>query len=346
MKAANADSGIARRHGPAAPGTSSRWPTRRRFDPNDPGAASAADRGNRALSDVYEPGSTSKVMTAAAAIQEGRITPDTPVTVPPVLRTAGHVFHDDVSHGTEHLTLTGVLAKSSNLGAILAAETIGPDKLYSYLKKFGIGEPTGDALPRREPRHPAPAAAVVRLAVRHVAFGQGLSLNAVQAASVYATIANDGVRVEPTLVAGHDRAGRHLHPEPPRRKATRVVSAQTAADGARHARVRRVRPGHRADGPHPRLPGRGQDRYGEPGRRDLPLLPRLHRVVHRLRTRPTTRAWSSRSPCRTPSNGHFGGRLGRTRLQAGHGVRAAPPRRSRRPPTPPEAAPGLRAVTA
>ena len=172
------------------------------FDPNDPGAASAADRGNRALSDIYEPGSTSKVMTAAAAIEEGKDTPITPVTVPPVLLRAGHVFHDDVAHGTEHLTLTGVLAKSSNLGTILTAEKVGPDKLYSYLKKFGVGDPTAMRFPGESSGILPPPAQWSGSQFYTIAFGQGLSVNAVQAASIYATIANNGVRVEPTLVAG------------------------------------------------------------------------------------------------------------------------------------------------
>jgi len=81
------------------------------FDPADPGASPVADRGNRALSDIYEPGSTSKIMTAAAVLEEGALRPDSPVTVPPTLRFGDKVFHDHNEHPTLHLTFTGVLAK-------------------------------------------------------------------------------------------------------------------------------------------------------------------------------------------------------------------------------------------
>jgi cell division protein FtsI (penicillin-binding protein 3) len=198
------------------------------FDPADPGAASIQDRGNRALSDVYEPGSTSKVMTAAAVIQEKALTPDSVITVPNSLRRGGRTFHDDVSHGTWHLTLTGVLAKSSNLGAIQAAEKIGRYKLYAYLKAFGIGSPTGLEFPGESRGILSPPNKWSEAQFATVSFGQGLSLNAVQATSVYATIANGGVRVEPTLVAGMVAPdGTFTSAAPPSQ--IRVVSAQTAA---------------------------------------------------------------------------------------------------------------------
>jgi cell division protein FtsI (penicillin-binding protein 3) len=228
VKAANADSGVAVVMDPKT-GHILALADAPTFDPNDPGAASASDRGNRALSDIYEPGSTSKVMTAAAAIEEGKDTPFTPVTVPPVLLKAGHVFHDDVAHGTEHLTLTGVLAKSSNLGAILTAEKVGPDKLYGYLTKFGVGQPMAMRFPGESSGILPPPAQWSGSQFYTIAFGQGLSVNAVQAASIYATIANNGVRVEPTLVAGTTAPDGTYTPAAPG-KATRVVSARTAFD--------------------------------------------------------------------------------------------------------------------
>jgi cell division protein FtsI (penicillin-binding protein 3) len=197
------------------------------FNPADPGAAAVDDRGNRALSDVYEPGSTSKVMTAAAVIQSKALGPNSEITVPNSLQRGGRTFHDDISHGTWHLTLTGVLAKSSNLGALQAAEHIGPNKLYHYLKAFGIGSPTGLDFPGESPGILAPPSQWSRAQFATVSFGQGLSLNAVQATSVYATIANDGVRVEPTLVAGTVAPdGTFTSAVAPR--TVRVVSAATA----------------------------------------------------------------------------------------------------------------------
>jgi cell division protein FtsI (penicillin-binding protein 3) len=198
------------------------------FDPTDPGAADVADRGNRALSDVYEPGSTSKIMTVSAALEEKKVTPNTVITVPNSIMRGGRLFHDDVSHSTWHLTVTGVLAKSSNIGAIQIGESIGRNALYDYLQKFGIGEPTGLGFPGESRGILTSPAKWSAAQFATVSFGQGLSLNAVQAASVYATIANNGVRVEPTLVAGTvNPAGTFTSSPAPTQ--TRVVSAQTAA---------------------------------------------------------------------------------------------------------------------
>jgi cell division protein FtsI (penicillin-binding protein 3) len=167
-------------------------------------------------------------MTMAAVIEEKKANPLTRITVPPTLVTKYKTFHDDVAHGTWHLTLNGVLAKSSNIGTIIASRLIGGPKLYSYLKKFGIGDPTGLRFPgESDGRVPAPSTWSAT-SFGTIAFGQGLSLNAVQATSVYATIANDGVRVQPTLVAGVTAPdGTFQAAAAP--TSTRVVSASTAA---------------------------------------------------------------------------------------------------------------------
>jgi len=166
-------------------------------------------------------------MTAAAVIQQHTMTADTAITVPNSLMRGGRVFHDDISHGTWHLTLTGVLAKSSNLGAIQAADTLGEQKLYSYLRAFGMGQPTGLDFPGESQGILAPVSQWTRAQYATLAFGQGMSLNAVQATSVYATIANDGVRVEPTLVAGTTSPDGTFTSSPPAAQ-VRVVSPQTA----------------------------------------------------------------------------------------------------------------------
>ncbi len=227
VKASNADSGTVVVMDPRT-GAILALASAPTFDPSDPGAAPIADRGNRAVSDIYEPGSTSKVMTAAAAIQEGTLTPNSVITVPNTLMRGGRLFHDDVSHGLEHLTLTGVLAKSSNLGAIQVAETIGRDKLYGYLKGFGIGQPTGLDFPGESHGILSPPSKWSDAQFATVSFGQGLSLTAVQATSVYATIANGGVRVQPSLIAG-TVAPDGTFTSSPAPTQVRVVSAQTAA---------------------------------------------------------------------------------------------------------------------
>lgn len=197
------------------------------LDPSKPTAAADADRGNRAVTEIYEPGSTSKVMTMAAALDAGVVTPGSKIEVPPVLYRGGDDFNDHTPHGTLHLTATGVLAQSSNIGMILIAEKLGNEALYTYLRKFGMGSTSGldfpgesaGLLPDVDDWGPTNAATI--------AFGQGLSLNAVQSTSVFATIANNGVRVEPTVVAGTSAPDGSFTPAPPPDR-HRVISAQTA----------------------------------------------------------------------------------------------------------------------
>jgi cell division protein FtsI (penicillin-binding protein 3) len=198
------------------------------FDANRPGASPAADRGNRPLREPYEPGSTGKVLTAAALLEEGVITPNTAITVPNRLHRAGKSFKDWEDHATQHLTYTGTLAKSSNIGTIRAAERLGDlERLYPYFERFGIGTPTGLGLPGEEPGrllHPDAWSATTGYTMT---FGQGYSVNAVQMTSAIGAIANDGVRLAPRLVASETAAdGSVRSPEPAQR--TRVVSADTA----------------------------------------------------------------------------------------------------------------------
>jgi len=195
------------------------------YDANNPaGPAIGADP---AITDVYEPGSVNKVITMSAALQEGLFTPTSPFTVPPVLHYAGTTFHDAEGHGRERLTLTGVLAKSSNIGTIEVADRLQAPRLYRYLQAYGFGRPTGVGLPGEEdgllPALPAWSSTTLPT----VAFGQGIGVTALQVASVYATIANRGVRVTPNLVLGTTDAEGHLHPAPPPAK-RRVISAKVA----------------------------------------------------------------------------------------------------------------------
>lgn len=170
------------------------------FDPNDPGSADAKDLGNRALTEVFEPGSTAKLMTLAAVVNEGKATPYSWFKIPPVLMRGGEDFNDHTPHGTLNLTLSGIMAKSSNIGTILAAERIGGRKLSKYLKKFGIGEKAGLGFPGEASGYVPPYDDWSPTSMPTIAFGQGFSVNAVQAANVFATIANDGVRLQPRLV--------------------------------------------------------------------------------------------------------------------------------------------------
>ncbi|MFC8549988.1 peptidoglycan D,D-transpeptidase FtsI family protein [Streptomyces sp. NPDC057273] len=203
------------------------------FDPNDLSAANAASMGNAALQDAYEPGSTSKVMSMAAVLEEGVATPATHVVVPNRLHRGDRLFKDDIDHPTWYLTLNGVLAKSSNIGTILATGQLGDTQaesnrvLHSYLRKFGIGSPTGLGYPGETPGILAKPQDWSTSQQYTIPFGQGLSVNAMQATSVYSTIANGGVRIEPTLVRGTKGPDGRFTPAPAP-KETRVVSDKTA----------------------------------------------------------------------------------------------------------------------
>jgi len=197
------------------------------FDPNQPGAAAASARGNRSLSEAYEPGSTGKVITAAALLEEGVVKLRTPFTVPNRLYRAGESFKDFEDHPTLRLTYAGTLAKSSNIGTVLAAERLGDlTELHPYFSRFGLGRPTGLGFPG-ETRGSLPAPRTWSASTGYtMTFGQGYSVNTVQMASAFATIANGGVRVSPSLVAGFDTPdGFRPAPQP---AATRVVSERTA----------------------------------------------------------------------------------------------------------------------
>ncbi|MEU0452808.1 penicillin-binding protein 2 [Streptomyces sp. NPDC006129] len=203
------------------------------FDPNDLSDADPAALGNAALQDAFEPGSTAKVMSMAAVLEEDAATPMTHVVVPNRLHRGDRLFKDDVDHPTWYLTLNGVLAKSSNIGTILATGQLGKTQsqankvLYDYLRKFGLGHYTGLGFPGETPGILAPPDKWSTSQQYTIPFGQGVSINAMQAASVYSTIANGGVRVEPTLVRGTKGPDGRFTPAPKPKK-TRVVSDRTA----------------------------------------------------------------------------------------------------------------------
>lgn len=208
------------------------------FDPNNLSEADPKALGNAALQDAFEPGSTAKVLSMAAVLEENAATPGTHVVVPNRLHRGDRLFKDDVDHPTWYLTLNGVLAKSSNIGTILATGQLGKTQsaankvLYQYLRKFGLGSHTGLGFPGETKGILAPPDAWSTSQQYTIPFGQGVSINAMQAASVYSTIANGGVRVEPTLVRGSKGPDGRFTPAP-KPKETRVVSEKTAKTLAR-----------------------------------------------------------------------------------------------------------------
>jgi cell division protein FtsI (penicillin-binding protein 3) len=198
------------------------------FDPNDTTKVSLVAMRNPSVLDVYEPGSTGKVMTIAAAMEEKKITTETVLTIPDKLKRSTKVFKDHEPHPTQRLTTAGILAVSSNTGSIKIGEMISNDKLYDYLTKFGIGTKTGSGLPGESRGILPKVADWSGTTAPTVAFGQGYSVTAMQATSVFATIANDGVRVSPTVIAGTSDSSGNYTPSATREN-VRVISPETAA---------------------------------------------------------------------------------------------------------------------
>ena len=197
------------------------------YDPNNYAKYPASLLGNPAVSEVYEPGSTGKVLTVSAVIEEGKATATSQMVIPPTLTRGGHTTHDHEDHGTLQLTLNGVLAQSSNIGTILFADKIGGEKLFSYQQKFGMGRTTGLGFPG-ESRGILPSPDKWwPTTFQALAYGQSYSVTSLQVASLYQTIANGGVRLTPRLIDGYVDADGRFEPaatEP----GTRVVSEQTA----------------------------------------------------------------------------------------------------------------------
>ena len=198
------------------------------FDPNKPAEAREEDIKSRALSDVYEPGSVQKVLTASALLDLGLVAPLTRITVPKKLPVMDRVIGDWFPHDTLRLTLTGVIAKSSNIGTVLAAEKIRHEQLWSYLDRFGLGHRTGIGMPgetRGLVPHPTTWTDLTRATI---AFGQGISVNALQMAAAVNTIANGGEFIDPSLVIGRatSKSSGEVGTETSER--TRVMSPETA----------------------------------------------------------------------------------------------------------------------
>lgn len=194
------------------------------LNPNDFGNAEPDARRNRVVTDVYEPGSVNKVVTAAAAIEAGLIDPGDVLVVPYRYRVAEKLFSDYAPHPTQRLTYAEALARSSNVGTIKVAERLGRKRLYQALRSFGFGERTGIGFPGESPGILSQPSKWYGTDMGTIPIGQGIAVTPLQVASVYATIANDGVRVPPTLV-------KEVNGRAPKdgRKPRRVISPYTAA---------------------------------------------------------------------------------------------------------------------
>jgi cell division protein FtsI (penicillin-binding protein 3) len=198
------------------------------FDPRDLSVAAPGQLGNTAVQGTFEPGSVNKVITMAAALEYGVAAPNDVLTVPGSIRIADRTVRDSWDHGTDRYTLTGVLAKSSNVGTIMTAQRVGEERFADMLARFGLGERTGVGLPGEEPGQVPPRASWSGSTFGNLPIGQGLTVTTLQMAGILQTVANDGLRVPPRIVAsttGPDG----VRVTPPAPEPVRVVSPETAA---------------------------------------------------------------------------------------------------------------------
>jgi len=171
------------------------------YDAQDLSTAKPERRSNPAVQAPVEPGSANKVVTFAAALDQGRLRPDTPMLVPDGYRVADKVVSDAWSHAPTRWTATGVLAKSSNVGTLMIAnDLVGPEAFYDYQRRFGIGTPTGIELPGESAGILPPPEEWSGTTFGNLPIGQGVSMTPLQLAGMYQAIANDGVRIEPRIV--------------------------------------------------------------------------------------------------------------------------------------------------
>jgi cell division protein FtsI (penicillin-binding protein 3) len=196
----------------------------------DPGNYSQTDPnllGNPVVSDVFEPGSVMKAVTLSAALEEGVATPDTVLSVNGHIEAGDRVVTDAHDHAPIEWTVTGILAKSSNVGAIMLAREVGDEKLEHYLRAFGLGSTTDIELPGESAGILENSADWTASRAANVPIGQGVSVTTLQMASIYQTIANDGVRIQPRIVESVTGPGGRVT-EAPAPESTRVISQATA----------------------------------------------------------------------------------------------------------------------
>jgi len=199
------------------------------FDPNDAGGYAESAHRNRAVTDLYEPGSAFKAVTLSAALDAGTVTPRRKFIVPASWPYAGEVFNDSHVHPTESMRVIDIITESSNVGTIKIGLEFDDGVFRRYVRDFGFGSPTGLDFPAEQPGLVPDSESWTGSTEATVPIGQGIAVTPMQMASAYSTIANEGVWVEPKLLLSTvDSAGR-ISSSPP---ASRRVISEGAIDDA------------------------------------------------------------------------------------------------------------------
>lgn len=198
------------------------------FDPSqDIGRQEHKQNGNLSVSSPFEPGSVNKIVTAASAIEFGLSNPDEVLQVPGSIDMGGVTVGDAWKHGVMPYTTTGVFGKSSNVGTLMLAQRVGPERFADMLRRFGLGQRTGVGLPGESAGLVPPIDQWSGSSFANLPIGQGLSMTLLQMTGMYQTIANDGVRIPPRIIKGTIAADGSRTDEP-RPEGIKVVSPETA----------------------------------------------------------------------------------------------------------------------
>jgi cell division protein FtsI (penicillin-binding protein 3) len=199
------------------------------FNPNVYRQFPDSQRRNPAVQDLYEPGSTFKIVTAGAALEEKLFGLGTPVdTSPGMIRFGGRVIDEDQGHNYGQLSFTDVLVKSSNVGAIKIGLRLGPDRMSDYIQRFGFGRPSSPDFRGESPGIVWAAHSLTDSALASVSMGYQVGVTPLQMAVAVSAVANGGERLQPRVVRAVIRDG---HRTPVARKVlARTVGAETAAD--------------------------------------------------------------------------------------------------------------------
>lgn len=198
------------------------------FDPSQNlGKQGNREMGNLSVSSPFEPGSVNKVITASAVIENDLSSPDEVLQVPGSINMGGVTVRDAWPHGTVPFTTTGVFGKSSNVGTLMLAQRVGPERLMDLVDKFGLGQRTGVGLPGESAGIVPPIEQWSGSTFSNLPIGQGLSMTLLQMSGMYQAIANDGVRIPPRIVKSIT-APDGSRKEEPRPAPVQVVNAGTA----------------------------------------------------------------------------------------------------------------------
>lgn len=199
------------------------WPT---FNPNVFGAANDVARRNRAVQDIYEPGSTFKVVTVAAALEEHVMPVDTMIeTGPGIFRIGNRVINEFEGHNYGTLSLTDVIVKSSNVGAVKIGLRIGAERFGLYAQRFGFGRPTSPDFPGESPGILWSPARLNDSGLASMSMGYQVGVTPLQMAAAMSAVANGGTWIEPRVVRAVTRDGVRTRVEPQKKR--RVISHET-----------------------------------------------------------------------------------------------------------------------